>query len=156
MHRDGVRFGVRRATHGDARSIAEVWLRSRRASVPAIPAPVHSDDNARRWISDVVVPNGQTWVIAAEAGVVALLVLDNGTIDQLYVDPAHTGSGLGSQLIEFAKDEHPGGLDLWTFQANVGARRFYERHGFVAVETTDGDNEEGAPDVRYHWSGVER
>jgi len=24
-----------------------------------------------------------------------------------------------------------------------------ERHGFVAVEQTDGDNEEGAPDVRY-------
>ena len=31
--------------------------------------------------------------------------------------------------------------------------RFYERHGFTAVAATNGDNEEGAPDVRYHWSG---
>jgi hypothetical protein len=42
-------------------------------------------------------------------------------------------------------------LDLWTFQANLGARNFYERHGFAAVATSDGDNEEGAPDIRYHW-----
>ena len=29
--------------------------------------------------------------------------------------------------------------------------RFYERHGFTAVEWTDGDNEEGEPDVRMVW-----
>ena len=42
-------------------------------------------------------------------------------------------------------------VQLWTFQSNAGARRFYERHGFVAVQTTDGDNEEQAPDIRYLW-----
>jgi hypothetical protein len=32
------------------------------------------------------------------------------------------------------------------------ARRFYERHGFVAVEHTDGaGNEEREPDVRFLW-----
>ncbi len=31
------------------------------------------------------------------------------------------------------------------------ARRLYERHGFVAVEETDDDNVERAPDVRYTW-----
>ena len=46
----------------------------------------------------------------------------------------------------------PDGLELWTFQVNVGARRFYERHGFRAVELTDGSaNEEHEPDVRYVW-----
>ena len=36
-------------------------------------------------------------------------------------------------------------------------KRFYERHAFEAVERTDGsDNEEGAPDIRYVWSGVTR
>ena len=42
-------------------------------------------------------------------------------------------------------------LKLWTFEANVGARRFYESHGFVATRRTAGDNEEGAPDVCYEW-----
>ncbi|MDP9464580.1 MAG: GNAT family N-acetyltransferase, partial [Actinomycetota bacterium] len=44
----------------------------------------------------------------------------------------------------------PEGLQLWTFESNDRARRFYERHGFTAVEFTDGaGNEERWPDVRY-------
>jgi putative acetyltransferase len=44
-------------------------------------------------------------------------------------------------------------LRLWTFQRNAGARRFYERNGFAAVELTDGlGNEEREPDVRYERS----
>lgn len=31
----------------------------------------------------------------------------------------------------------------------VGA--FYERHGFVEVRRTPGDNEEGEPDILYRW-----
>jgi hypothetical protein len=32
--------------------------------------------------------------------------------------------------------------------------RFYERHGFVEAERTDGRrNEERAPDIRYVWDG---
>jgi ribosomal protein S18 acetylase RimI-like enzyme len=46
----------------------------------------------------------------------------------------------------------PDGLQLWVFQKNVGARRFYERHGFRLVELTDGaGNEENEPDARYEW-----
>jgi len=41
-------------------------------------------------------------------------------------------------------------MELWAFQSNHRGRRFYERHGFVAVEFTDGAaNEEQWPDVRY-------
>ena len=44
------------------------------------------------------------------------------------------------------------GLELWTFQINATAQRFYERHGFVAVDRTDGSaNEEREPDIRYRW-----
>jgi hypothetical protein len=45
----------------------------------------------------------------------------------------------------------PTGLSLWTFQSNLGARRFYEAHGFVAQGGTTGDNEEQAPDIHYQW-----
>ena len=99
-----------------------------------------------------MLPSRETWVIERDATVVAMLVLEPGWIDQLYVDPAATGSGLGSRLMGVAKAANLGGLDLWTFQANTGARRFYERHGFIAGATTNGDNEEAAPDVLYHWS----
>jgi ribosomal protein S18 acetylase RimI-like enzyme len=49
-----------------------------------------------------------------------------------------------------ARQRQPEGLQLWAFQSNARARRFYERHGFEAVEFTDGNgNEERWPDVRY-------
>jgi len=144
-------WAVRRAEIGEARKVADVWLRSRRAAVPSIPPPVHDDDDVRAWFEDVVLPKEDTWVLDGDADIVGLLVLDGAWLDQLYVDPAWTGRGLGSTLLEFAKAARPDGLDLWTFQANERARRFYERHGFVSVSETHGDNEEGAPDVRYHW-----
>src|SRR6476620_4866563 len=39
----------RRARPEEARTIANLWLRSRYASIPAIPAPVHTDDETREW-----------------------------------------------------------------------------------------------------------
>jgi GNAT superfamily N-acetyltransferase len=65
------------------------------------------------------------------------------------VDP--TGSGVGTALLDWAKELRPEGLRLTTFESNVGARRFYDRHGFRVVGGTDGDNEEGAPDLHLAW-----
>lgn len=146
--------GIRRATWADASAVAGVWLRSRKASEPDIPPPIHSDDEVRAWFAEVVLAERVTWVAEVDGAVVGLLVLDGPWVDQLYVDPARTGQGLGSRLLERAKAEGPEGLDLWTFQANTGARRFYARQGFAEVARTDGDNEEGAPDVRLAWPGV--
>jgi GNAT superfamily N-acetyltransferase len=148
---DGADFRVRRAVQADAAMVAEVWLRSRRAAVPSIPAPVHSDDDVRHWFATVVLPAQEVWVAEHDGEIVALLVLEPGWVEQLYVDPAFTGRGLGSRLLDLARERNPTGLELWTFQANTGARRFYKRHGFIPVATTDGDNEEGAPDIRYCW-----
>jgi ribosomal protein S18 acetylase RimI-like enzyme len=56
--------------------------------------------------------------------------------------------------VALAKELRPAGLQLWTFQVNTPACRFYERHGFVEAGRTDGSgNEEREPDVRYSWSG---
>jgi GNAT superfamily N-acetyltransferase len=119
----------RRALPEEAGTIADLWLRSRYASIPAIPAPVHTDEEAREWFASVVIPDRDIWVIARDDLPVALLVLDDGWVDQLYVDPQWTGDGLGSVLIRLAKELRPERLELWTFQSNVAARRFYERHG---------------------------
>jgi predicted N-acetyltransferase YhbS len=81
-----------------------------------------------------------------------LLALTSDMVSQLYVAPGWTGRGIGSRLLELAKAQRPAGLDLFTFQVNSGARRFYGRHGFVEVARGDGSgNEEGQPDRRYAW-----
>jgi GNAT superfamily N-acetyltransferase len=101
----------------------------------------------------VLLPGGGTWVIQNEDELVGMMSLRDGWIDQLYIDPKHVGQGRGSRLIAHAKLLCPRGIDLWTFQSNTRARHFYETHGFRPVRETTGDNEEGAPDVQYHWDG---
>ena len=142
---------VRRARADEAEAVAGVWLRSRHATVPANPPIVHTDDEVRGWFADVVFPSREVWVVDAGDTVVGVMVLDGDDLDQLHIEPGWTGRGLGAELVAIAKARRPDGLTLWTFQANGGARRFYEREGFVALRTTDGDNEEGEPDVQYRW-----
>jgi GNAT superfamily N-acetyltransferase len=73
-------------------------------------------------------------------------------IDQLYVLPEAQGRGTGSALLQVAQRAFDR-LQLWTFQRNEKARRFYEAKGFALVEETDGaDNEEKEPDARYLWT----
>lgn len=139
----------------DARDAADVCLRSRKASFPDIPAPVHTDEEVREYWADLVFATMHVWVAEVPGPrrptIVGVVAVHDDWVEQLYVDPSVFGCGIGSRLLAAAKDARPEGLQLWTFAANRGARRFYERHGFVAVESTDGDNEEGEPDVRYEW-----
>jgi len=150
----------RRATRADARASADLWLRARQAAVGVIPPAVHGDDDVGAWFASHVVTDTELWLAEDQAGtLVGILVLDGRWLDQLYIEPTMTGRGIGADLVKLAKRERPEGLQLWTFVSNVGARRFYERHGFVETHRTDGrHNEEGAPDILYVWRGetVER
>jgi GNAT superfamily N-acetyltransferase len=147
---------LRPAVPSDAAAVADVWLRSFDAALPTVRR-AHTDEEVRGWIRDVLLPSHDSWVAEADGAVVGVLALSAGWLDQLYLDPGWCGRGIGGRFVELAKRRQPSGLQLWTFQVNETARRFYERHGFLAVESTDGSgNEEGEPDVRYVWRPDER
>ncbi len=133
--------------------VAEVYLRSFQGAYRFPMA--HTDAQVRTWIRDVVIPARETWAaVTADGSIVGMMVLDGPELDQLYIAPGWTGRGIGGRLVELAQGLRPGGLSLFTFQVNHGACRFYERHGFVLVDETDGArNEERQPDVRYTWPG---
>ncbi|MFP7675758.1 GNAT family N-acetyltransferase [Marivita sp. S0852] len=92
------------------------------------------------------------WVTVSEnTSITGFLARDADTIHALYIAPDARNSGVGSALLQDAMSRAPA-LTLWTFQDNTGAQRFYQRHGFVEVERSDGTtNDEGLPDIRYHW-----
>ncbi|MDQ0931744.1 GNAT superfamily N-acetyltransferase [Streptomyces turgidiscabies] len=147
------KIALRRAMADDAGIAADVLLRSRAAALPTLTWP-RSDDEVRDYFRDVVVPHRETWVAEAssEGGIVGVMVLAADEVSQLYLLPEWRGHGIGDLFVALAKERSPEGLTLWTFQVNKPAHRFYERHGFVAVEQTDGSgNEEREPDVRYTW-----
>ena len=135
--------------------MADVFLASRRDALPYLPA-LHSDEETRRWIADVVFPDGEVWVAVLDGRVAGFAVLSGAGrdhLDHLYVLPGLYGRGVGSALLARAKALSPGRLRLFTFQRNVRARAFYEARGFAVVDTNDGSrNEEREPDVLYEWA----
>jgi GNAT superfamily N-acetyltransferase len=144
---------LRMATSDDAHAVAEVLIRSRAEYLPFAPS-AHPPDEVRAWVTDRLVPTGGVTVAEHQGEVVGVLAISRldgvSWIDQMYVRPGWTGRGVGTRLLEHAHRLLPRPIRLYTFQANAGARRFYERHGYRAIEFTDGQaNEERCPDVLY-------
>lgn len=144
---------LRRAKPQDAERIAEILIDARREFMPFAPS-AHSDAEVRQWTRDVLLPTHQVTVATEDDRVVGVLACscrgEHRWIDQLTLDPTVVGRGIGSRLLAHALETMPLPIRLYTFQPNVLARRFYERHGFLAIEFTDGkSNEEGVPDVLY-------
>ncbi len=146
---------LRAATLGDADSVADVYLRSRKELVACAPL-VHSDEDVRDWIRRHLIPTGRTTVAVADGRVIGLLAVSTGTdcswIDQLYLLPEWVKRGIGTRLLQLCQSELPPPIRLYTFQCNERARCFYERRGFQAIAFGDGSgNEEKCPDILYEW-----
>ena len=119
-----------------------------------MPHGIHSDEETHAFVANVMIAQRETWLAWEDETALGLLVLDGSELDWLFVDPVAQSRGVGSALIEHAKTRSPSGLALWVFESNRRAQAFYERHGFVIVDRTDGaGNEEKAPDIRYAWPG---
>jgi len=136
----------------DTDEAADVWWASRHAEGSPLPPTIRPITEVRKWFAEILLPDAQTWIALDDGRIVAVLTLDGDELDQLYVVPEASGQGVGSALVDLAKDLRPGGLALWTFQSNLRAQAFYRQHGFAEVRRTDGqENEEKVPDVRMVW-----
>jgi putative acetyltransferase len=143
-------FTLRRATACDADAIANVYSASFRL-LTFLPM-LHTVEEYRWFIANVILNECEVTVAEEESGIVAFLARQGEEIRLLYTRPDRIGIGAGTQLIEAAKASGLGALELWCFQANARARRFYEARGFQAIRFTDGaQNEERMPDIRYRW-----
>ena len=146
-------FTLRRARPEDAAAIAETHLASRRHGLPYLPE-VHTDAETHQWVAAVMLPQQEVWVAEIAGEVAGFAALHEGWLEHLYIAPEHQERGLGSALLDVAMSRSPGGLQLYAFQRNERARRFYEGRGFLAEWFGDGSaNEEREPDVRYRWPG---
>ena len=140
---------IRRATEDDIDAIGHIHVAAKdeMTYLPRIP------DEDRPRLGRIFFDREEIWIGEREGRVVGYLGLGDARVEALYVAPGEQNRGVGSALLDHAKSLRPAGLDLWVFQANEGARRFYERHGFRLVELTDGAaNMERTPDARYEWT----
>lgn len=98
------------------------------------------------------------WITVAmlDERVAGFLAREGDYIHCLYIADFAQGHGVGAALLEAAKEGRDR-LELWTFQYNKGAQRFYRREGFRPMEETEGlHNDEGLPDVRFLWEREKR
>ena len=118
--------------------------------LPWLP-DLHTPEEEEQYWRMHLLPNCTILGAAIGTRLVGVIAYGDDWIEQLYVLPDFQAMGIGSLLLGCAKEEMDE-IRLWTFQRNIGARAFYERHGFAAEEETDGlDNEEKEPDVLYYW-----
>jgi GNAT superfamily N-acetyltransferase len=144
---------LRAVESSDVAAIAEVYL-SALSGMTYLPR-LYSDVEARDFITDVLIPNHEVWVAEESGRVIGFAGFADGFLRHLWVRPADQNQGVGTALLKLAMARCSGGLQLWVFQKNAGARRLYERNGFRLAELTNGDgNRVHEPDARYVWEPV--
>ena len=114
-------------------------------------AGLHTPHEDRWFFRERMFKTCELWGYFDNDELIGIIAFREGWVDQLYVLPASQGRGVGTALLQLAKNRSLK-LSLWTFQRNRNARRFYERQGFMLVKETDGSaNEEKEPDALYSW-----
>ncbi|MEM1313394.1 MAG: GNAT family N-acetyltransferase [Pseudomonadota bacterium] len=123
-------------THGPAEAAT-----AEAAPAPDAPAPDAFAPDAfapaafapAAFAPDAFAPDAFALVLAdpAASATVAAEADPRPYLDHLHVRPDARGRGLGARLLRDAARRLAGhaGLWLWVFEANAGARRFYERLG---------------------------
>jgi GNAT superfamily N-acetyltransferase len=139
---------IRRATPEDVPTIADVFERSF-ATLTFLPV-LHTREERLAFFGGLLKTH-EVWVFEEAAALLAFCTISD-MLDHFYVDPAAFGTGVADALFEHVTTRRPDGFTFWVFQQNARARRFYERHGAVVLELTDGaGNEEKTPDALYEW-----
>ena len=111
---------------------------------------LHTPQEDQWFYENCIFPQCEVWA-AYSPDMAGIIAFKQGWIEQLYILPELQGQGIGSTLLRQAQQTFPH-LQLWTFQRNMQAQKFYEKHGFIAIDKTDGSgNEEKEPDMLFEW-----
>jgi putative acetyltransferase len=120
---------VRPAGADDVPALAAIAERSYRAAFAKI---LEADVLATRDEAFFAKRFSSSWermlVVCSGEVLAGFLLMTNGHIDMLFMDPVASGKGGGALLLKEA--ERCGASSLECFRDNHAARRFYERHGW--------------------------
>lgn len=116
-----------------ADELVQMWRKSFERAVGIIDP--HSLEDQLRALEEKIVPENRVRLVLDRetTAVIGFLASTPDTISQLYVHVDYQDKGIGSELLNLAKQESNGSLRLFTFKSNTKAQRFYERHGFREV-----------------------
>src|SRR4051812_42861701 len=139
---------LRPAAAADIAVVAGIFARSRQEALPFLPV-LHSGEEDIAFFRGYLDSGRLTLAVGAD-GTLGFMAETPGWIEQLYLEPDRRGRGVGRLLVAAAKHRQER-LQLWCFRDNVAGCAFYARQGFSAVGQSEGDNEEGLPDILFAW-----
>ena len=124
---------IRKAEPKDLSRIAEILVFTKRIKYRSI---FHNDEYSFNELQVVklVEEYGNSQVLdniwVYDDGIVkGMIHVEGGEIVELYVDYFFWKEGIGSKLVEFAKEKFDAKF-VWTLEKNEDAICFYEAHGF--------------------------
>lgn len=145
-------FIIRDYRDEDFDPVTILWRVAREKSLPDFQREKgHFFYEDQDYFRDYVLKRNHVWVVEVDDRPVAFMAMENGFIDQLYIHPDYQRRGIGKAFLDFARERSPEHVWLYTLQANVNARAFYEKNGFVAENFGISPPPESVPDVEYHW-----
>lgn len=129
---------IRRARPDEAETLLRIQREAAVAAFAHIFPPERypfPDDGVRAdWERALADPEIEIYVLEVDGQPGASVAVGYGFLRNLYVLPAHQGSGVGSTMHDYALDRLRAlgfsEAKLWTLEGNHGARRFYERRGW--------------------------
>jgi len=131
----------------DIEVVLNIWLEASIQAHGFIDASFwHSQLDAMRH---VYLPAADSHIFEREGKVCGFCSLNQNVLAALFVAPEHQGTGIGAQLLADAKIRRPT-LELAVYSANIPARRFYERQGFVVL-CEQRDEHTGNLEIRMRW-----
>ena len=143
---------IRQYRDEDFDAVTILWRISGEKSLPDLQREKgHFFYEDRDFFRNHILKNNKVWVVEVDERPVAFLAMENDLIDRLYVDPDYQRRGIGKALLDFAREQSPEHLWLYTLQINTNARAFYEKNGFVAEKFGISPPPESEPDIEYHW-----
>ena len=145
----GITETIRKAAPKDISRIAEILVFVKRIKY----RPIFRNDEysfgelqvlsvAEKYKEPAILDN----ILVYDDGFVkGLIRIEKNEIVELYVDYFFQGQGVGSRLIEYAKENYPVDF-LWVIEKNTDAVRFYEAHGFHLTDIKK--DEQGITEVK--------
>ena len=145
-------INIRLYEQADLTDVVAMWRASKRAAFPYVEVQqIYTLQNDTDYFREVIVPECEVWLAKSEGRILGMLALRDDLIDQLFVAVNAQRLGIGSALLEKAKERSPDQLRAYTFQKNEPARAFYGKHGFGIVRTGLSPPPENEPDLEYLW-----
>ena len=120
---------IRKMQLYDIEEVGQIWLTASIQAHDFVPAEFWESD-LKNMTGDILPdPVTEGYVFESADRIEGFLTLGGNFVGCLFVRPEMQGRGIGTELINHAKQLRAE-LDLTVYQENVRATRFYEREGF--------------------------